>query len=98
MIGSCCEGAAEPELAAEPVEAEAGMLLFMTATCPNCKMAIALLDKAGMQYEKLIANDHVDLVEKYGIKQAPTLVVTNPDGFEKFKGVSEIKGWLTAQK
>ena len=34
------------------------------------------------------------LVEKYGIKQAPTLVVETANGIEKFKGVSEIKGFL----
>ena len=102
-IGGCCEGPQEPECAAEPVE-EAPVssgpknYLFMTATCPNCKMAIALLDKAGVQYEKLIANDHVDLVEKYGVKQAPTLVLDTGETVEKFKGVSEIKGWLTARQ
>ena len=92
---ACCEGEPEPENAAAPAP---GAYLFMTATCPNCKMAIALLDKAGVQYEKLIANDHADLVEKYGVKQAPTLVLENADGFEKFKGVSEIKGWLNTRK
>ena len=58
-------------------------------------MAGILLDKAGVPYEKLLANEHPDLVEKYGIKQAPTLVL--PTG-EKFRGVSDIKGWLMANK
>ena len=71
--------------------------LFMTETCPNCKLAIALLDKAGVSYEKLIANEHVALVEKFGVKQAPTLVLETADGFEKYKGVSEIKGWLMSR-
>ena len=98
-IGGCNENPQEPECAAEPME-EAPVCdgpksyLFMTATCPNCKMAIALLDKAGVQYEKLIANDHVDLVEKYGVKQAPTLVLDTGETVEKYKGVSEIKAWL----
>ncbi len=68
--------------------------LFMTPTCPNCKLAIALLDKAGVSYVKQIAGEHEDLVEKFGIKQAPTLVVLKEDGFEKYKGVSDIKGYL----
>ena len=70
-------------------------LLFTTATCPNCKMAGILLDKAGIPYEKLLANEHADLVEKFGIKQAPTLVL--PNG-EKYRGVSDIKGWLNTRK
>ncbi len=70
-------------------------ILFATPTCPNCKMAAALLDKAGVPYQKLFADEHADLVEKYGIKQAPTLVIDadKPD-FEKFRGVSDIRGYL----
>jgi ribonucleoside-triphosphate reductase len=72
-----------------------GILLFKTPTCPNCKAAAALLDKAGVEYTVLNANEEADLVSKYGIKQAPTLVVENGAGFEKYRGVSDIKGWLS---
>ena len=58
----------------------------------------ALLDKAGVLYEPVDANEEVDLVEKYGIKQAPTLVLVGDDDFEKHKGVSNIKGWIKSQK
>ncbi len=72
-----------------------GIILFKTPTCPNCKAAIALLDKAGVEYTVLNANEEADLVNKFGIKQAPTLVVPNAEGFEKYRGVSDIKGWLS---
>ena len=70
------------------------ILLFKTPTCPNCKLATALLDKAGIAFTPLNANEEKELVEKYGIKQAPTLVLINGDTVEKYKGVSDIKGWL----
>ena len=70
------------------------ILLFKTPTCPNCKAAGALLDKAGVNYTTLNANEERELVEKYGVKQAPTLVLVNGDTFEKYRGVSDIKGWL----
>ena len=70
----------------------------MAATCPNCKLAMALLDKAGIPYERLIATDHVELVNQFGVKQAPTLVLAREEGFEKYKGVSDIKGWLMGKK
>ena len=76
--------------AAEGVQA----ILFKTPTCPNCKAAGALLDKAGIAYTALNANEERELVEKFGVKQAPTLVLVNGDSFEKFRGVSDIKGWL----
>ncbi len=74
--------------------AESKVLLFTTPSCPNCKLAKALLDKAGVAYEVLIAEEHADLVAKYGIKQAPTLVIETAAGPESYRGVSDIKGYL----
>ena len=70
------------------------VLLFKTPTCPNCKAAGALLDKAGIAYTALNANEEREQVAKYGVKQAPTLVLVNGENFEKYRGVSDIKGWL----
>ena len=78
------------------VEVADSTFLFTTATCPNCKIACSLLDKAGVAYEKLLANEHVDLVNDFGIKQAPTLVVVKDGAFEKYTGVSDIKKFLNA--
>ena len=70
------------------------VFLFKTPTCPNCKAAGALLEKAGIIYTALNANEEKELVEKFGVKQAPTLVLVNGEEFEKYRGVSDIKGWL----
>lgn len=75
-------------------EIENAVYLFATATCPNCKIASSFLDKAGVVYEKLYANDKPQLAAHYGIKQAPTLVVINNGEVNKFAGVSEIKKYL----
>ena len=69
-------------------------ILFKTPTCPNCRAAGAILDKAGVRYTALNANEEKQLVEKYGVKQAPTLVLLNGENVEKYRGVSDIKGWL----
>ncbi len=78
------------------VESADGTFLFTTATCPNCKIACSLLDKAGVAYEKLLANEYADLVNEFGVKQAPTLVVVKNGTFEKYTGVSDIKKFLNA--
>ena len=98
LAEAAIEAAAEPGCCAptEPVMASA--ILFKTPTCPNCKAAMALLDKAGVVYQTLNANEEKDLVAKFGIKQAPTLVVLNDGGYVKFRGVSDIKGWLMASR
>ena len=100
------EAPAQPEAApAEPAEVKTAQqgnpraMLFVSATCPNCKLAISLLEKAGFLFKKVLATENVELTNKYGVKQAPTLVVLGSgDEYEKFRGVSEIKGMLTARQ
>lgn len=50
-------------------------LLFTTRTCPNCRQAEALLQRAGVPYQKVVAEESPDLTTRYGVRQAPTLVV-----------------------
>ena len=86
-----CECVAE-----EKTNAADGTFLFTTATCPNCKIACSLLDKAGVGYEKLLANEHAEMATELGIKQAPTLVIIKDGVVSKFAGVSDIKKFLNA--
>ena len=51
------------------------------------------LQKAGVIYEKRLANENPELVAKYGITQAPTLVVISGDSFEKIPNLSNIKAF-----
>ncbi len=84
----------EPVAAEETVAEQNGSYLFTTATCPNCKIACAILDKAGFAYDKLLATDYPELVEQFGVRQAPTLVVVKNGVAEKYAGVSDIKKYL----
>ena len=74
--------------------------LFTRTTCPNCRVTEKMLDKAGFAYENLTAEEHPELCREYGIKGAPTLVLSDGVHFEKYYGVAEIKKLLaeTAQK
>ena len=71
-----------------------GVYLFASSTCPNCKIAEALLTKANIPYTKVLAQENVELTESLGIKQAPTLVSVKGDNVEKFVMVSEIKKFI----
>ena len=53
--------------------------LFTTKTCPNCKMAGRMLEKAGIAYELIDAQEQAQLSEQFAIMQAPTLVVVDQD-------------------
>jgi ribonucleoside-triphosphate reductase len=70
------------------------LLLFTTTTCPKCRMAKSFLDKAGIEYEVVLANDAPELVELYGVREAPTLVIVAEDGsFQKVANPSNIKAF-----
>ena len=86
-----------PESPESGADTEARVLLFKTPTCPNCKAAGAILDKAGVSYTLLNAEEEPALVRKYDIMQAPTMVLVKGNGFEKYRGVSEIKGWAAGR-
>ena len=70
------------------------ILLFATKTCPNCKMAKMLLDKAGIKYEVIDAEENVELTNKFNVRKAPTLLVPNGDSFDVYENASNIKGFI----
>ena len=77
---------------------EEKVILFATPTCPNCKAAALFLDKAGIPYEKLMANENPELAEKYGIRQAPTLINISGGKAEKVVNLSNIKAFTERSK
>ena len=70
------------------------ILLFATKTCPNCKMAKMLLDKAGIHYTVIDAEDNKQMTMQYKVNKAPTLIVPNDDGYDVFENASNIKGYI----
>ncbi len=73
------------------------MLLFTTRTCPNCRAAKEVLNKAGMTYTTVLAEDKPELAERYGIRQAPTMVVLHQGKPTCITGLADIMQ-LASQK
>ena len=66
--------------------------LFTTKTCPNCKLAKEILKNE--KYVLIDAEENMELARKYGVMQAPTLVVVNGDSHEKYTNVSNISRYV----
>ena len=62
------------------------LILVITSICPNCKQAEKILNEANIAFKKIFAEDNAELVNRLGIRQAPTLV--NND--KKYSGLSDI--------
>ena len=71
-----------------------GILLFATRTCPNCKMAERFLNDAGISYQKVIADEEPEMVQRYDIHQAPTMIVPDGEGFASIVNVSNIRKYI----
>lgn len=70
-----CEEHEEEKVAPVNVDKETmDLVLFTTPTCPNCKVAKRYFDQHGVKYTTIDATTRGDLVEKYHISSAPTLV------------------------
>ena len=96
---SALQSCAMPTEEGAPVVSEnARTILFARATCPNCRVAESFLDKAGVAYEKLIADEHLDLAKEFGVKGSPTLVITDGVNTERYYGVPEIKKFLAGEQ
>lgn len=63
--------------------------LFTTKTCPNCKLAKEYLKNDS--YVLIDAEENMELAAKYGVMQAPTLIVVNGDEYKKYVNASNIK-------
>lgn len=89
--------AVAPEEAAAEVSCEeqpmvTARYLFTTKTCPNCAMAKEML--SGEDYILVDAEEEVELTRKYGVMQAPTLVVLNGDQTKKYVNASNIRRYV----
>ena len=88
--GCACEAEEKTAVMAD------GVYLFASATCPNCKIAEALLSKANVAYTKILAEENVALAESLKIKQAPTLVHVVNGEATKYVSVPEVKKFIQA--
>jgi len=66
--------------------------LFTTKTCPNCKIARVCLQD--VKYVTIDAQENPELAARYGVMQAPTLVVVNGEHYKKYVNASNIKKYV----
>ena len=66
--------------------------LFTTKTCQNCKLVKEYLKN--VPYVTIDAEENMELARRYGVMQAPTLVVVNGDSHKKYVNASNIKKYV----
>ena len=86
----------KPKASVTVEEPESIIYLFTTKTCPNCKLAKEYLK--GINYLLIDAEENMELAAKYGVMQAPTLVVVHGDQVKKYVNASRIKQFADSCK
>ena len=71
-----------------------GPVLFTRNGCPNCKTSKMMLDKAGVKYAVINAEEDAAATLKYGVKKAPSLLVPEGNGFKTYDNASEIRKYI----
>ena len=66
--------------------------LFTTKTCPNCKLAKEYLQD--VDYVVIDAEENMELATRFGVMQAPTLVVVEDGSPKKYVNASNIKKYV----
>ncbi|MCQ2080399.1 MAG: ribonucleoside triphosphate reductase [Lachnospiraceae bacterium] len=80
----------EPTVTVE--KPESVIYLFTTKTCPNCKLAKEYLKD--INYILIDAEENMELATKYGVMQAPTLVIVQGEQTKKYVNASRIKAFV----
>ena len=73
-------------------------VLFTRNGCPNCKTSKMMLDKAGVKYDVINAEEEKEKTLKYGVKKAPTLLVPDGDKIAVYDNASEIRKYIESIK
>lgn len=92
--GAGVDAAHAEEQREQKISGDERAMIFATRTCPNCRIAYGYLDKAGFEYDKIMADENAQLVKEYGITQAPTLIVKRAGGVERYTGAGEIRKFV----
>ncbi len=85
------------EALAEAVPSEKNnTYLFTTKTCPNCSLAKKYLQN--VDYTIVDAEENMDLAVRFGVRQAPTLVIVAGQSEQKYVNVSNIRKYAELLK
>ena len=92
---SCPPDKAQPQKAQKALADK--LYLFTTKTCPNCRIVKPMLERAGISYEVMDAEENLELAQTYHLTQAPSLVAVTGDTFTVYPGVSAISNYISQQ-
>ena len=87
------EAQEQPACTKQEVAALTKLTLFTTATCPRCKAIKMMFNKSNVDFDTVDFYENTELVNAYGVTNAPTLIVPTQNGVEIYRGESDIRAF-----
>jgi ribonucleoside-triphosphate reductase len=73
-------------------------VLFVTHTCPNCRLVKVILDDHHIEYEEVYADDNMELAKEHNSRSVPTLLVVDEGKtYDTYSNYSEIAQFISQQ-
>lgn len=86
----------EEELTVSVERPEHAAYLFTTKTCPNCRVAKEYL--ADLPIMIVDAEENRELAGRYGVMQAPTLILVEGEQYSKYSNISDIRKYAEQKR
>ncbi len=88
----------EPQTDSPAAAKKAKPILFVVKNCPNCKMAEFMLGKSNVEFTEIDADENKDLVKKFGVTLAPTLIVAEGESYKVYENASNVRKYVETAK
>ena len=95
--------AAETTVAAAKTAAEKSkspdysFMLVTSEHCPNCVTVQTVMNNANIQYNIVDVSEYPEVISKYSVRSAPTLIVQNGESFDTYANESNIRAFVTSR-
>jgi ribonucleoside-triphosphate reductase len=76
---------------------EYSFMLVTSEHCPNCVTVQTVMNNANIQYNIVDVSEYPEVISKYSVRSAPTLIVQNGESFNTYANESNIRAFVTSR-
>ena len=87
----------EPPEASETEKSNCSFTLVTTEQCPNCVTVQTFMNAANIEYDIVDVSMYPEVVKRYSVRSAPTLIVRNGNDYNTYANESNIRAFVTSQ-
>jgi ribonucleoside-triphosphate reductase len=81
----------------EPDKPDCSFTLVTTQQCPNCVTVQSFMNDANIEYDIVDVSMYPEVVKRYSVRSAPTLIVRNGNDYNTYANESNIRAFVTSQ-